>query len=261
MKLGFLTSGTVEDVRFAARHGFGCVELALFGETPLFADHGELKAALQAEGVELAAVSLFGKNYRDPDAKQRRAHLDLWERVADLAAALGTEVFIAGAGRTPGVPDEAQWDTVPEEFASRVAAVQKRGLTFAFYNCHWENVVDRPAAWERVLPKLPGVGIKFDPSHPVYDGRDWMPELLAAGPHLLHIHAKDVLRAGDRLISDPNPGLGQIAWGPFFAILYEVGYDRAICIEPHSRLYAGENRDRFLVLSGRYLRQFMLPVV
>lgn len=259
MKLGFLTGGTVEDVRFAARHGFGCIELALFGETPLYADHREFKDALRAEGVELAAVSLFGKNYRDPDAKQRQAHLDLWERAADLAAALGTGVFIAGTGRSPNVPDEAQWDSVVEDAGPRIEGVQRRGLKFAFYNCHWENMIDRPAAWERVLPKLPGVGIKFDPSHPVYDGRDWMSELLTAGPHLLHIHAKDVLRINGKHIPDPNPGFGEIAWGPFFAILYEAGYDGAVCIEPHSRLYGGENRDRFLVLSGRYLRQFMLP--
>lgn len=261
MKLGFLTSGTVEDVRFAIRHGFGCVELALFGETPLFTDHREFKDALQSEGVELAAVSLFGKNYHDADEKQRRVNLDLWERAADLAAALGTGIFVAGAGRIPNVPDEDQWGTAVEALRPRIEGVQKRGLKFAFYNCHWENVIDRPAAWERVLPALPGVGIKFDPSHPVYDGRDWMSELAAAGPHLLHIHAKDVLRVGGKLIADPNPGLGQIDWGPFFALLYEAGYGGAVCIEPHSRLYGGEHRYHFLMLSGRYLRQFMLPML
>lgn len=29
MRLGFLTDGSVEDVQFAARHGFGCLEVAL----------------------------------------------------------------------------------------------------------------------------------------------------------------------------------------------------------------------------------------
>jgi sugar phosphate isomerase/epimerase len=261
MKLGFLTSGTVDDVRFAARHGFHCVELALFGETPLFADHRAFRDALHSEGIALAAVSLFGRNYRDPDEQQRRANLDLWERAADLAAALRAPLFVSGTGRRPGVPDEAQWEAVVEEAGARIRGVQERRLKFAFYNCHWENVVDRPAAWERVLPRLPDVGIKFDPSHPFYDGRDWMSELVTAGPHLLHLHAKDVLRVNGEHLSDPNPGLGQIAWGPFFAILYEAGYDGAVCIEPHSRLYTGENRHRFLVLSGRYLRQFMLPEV
>jgi len=102
MRLGFLTDGRGADVQFAAREAFECLELALFGDTPLFEDHHAFK------------------------------------------------------------------------------------LMFAFYNCHWENVVDRPSAWERVLPEFPGVGIKFDPSHPIQAGRDWKAELLAAGPYLLH---------------------------------------------------------------------------
>jgi sugar phosphate isomerase/epimerase len=68
-----------------------------------------------------------------------------------------------------------------------------------------------------------------------------------------------VLWVGNKRVPDPNPGLGQIAWGPFFGILYDAGYGGAVCIEPHSSIYGGENRYRFLVLSGRYLRQFMLP--
>ena len=121
------------------------------------------------------------------------------------------------------------------------------------------NAINTPAAWDHVLPQLPGVGIKFDPSHPAYENRDWMPELVAAGPHLVHAHAKDVLRIGGELAQDPNPGLGEIAWGPFFALLYAAGYDGAVCIEPHSQLYTGEKRYQFLVISQRYLQQFMLP--
>lgn len=261
MKLGFLTSGTVEDVRFASEHHFDCVELALFGETPLFRDHREFRAALEDEGVDLAALSLFGKNHLDPDPGQRQGNLDLWERAADLAASLGSEVFVAGSGQLPGMEVEQQWEKVVEELGGRIQGVQRRGLRFAFYNCHWENVVDRPAAWERVLPRLPGTGIKFDPSHPVYGGRDWAAELLEAGSRLFHIHAKDVLEVGGQHLPDPNPGLGQLPWGAFFGILYHLGYDRAICIEPHSARYTGEQRYNFLVLSEFHLSQFLLPEV
>jgi len=258
MKLGFLTSGAVEDVRFASQHHFGCVELALFGETPLFNEHRAFRAALEDEGVELAAVSLFGRNHLDPDPSRRQEHLDLWERSADLAAALGAPVFVTGSGQVPGAEEE-QWGRVVEELGGRIQGVQRRGLKFAFYNCHWENVVDRPAAWERVLPGLPGAGIKFDPSHPVYAGRDWRPELLAAGARLFHVHARDVLEVGGQRLPDPNPGLGQISWGAFFGILYHIGFEGAICIEPHSALYTGERRYPFLVLSEFHLSQFLLP--
>jgi sugar phosphate isomerase/epimerase len=131
-------------------------------------------------------------------------------------------------------------------------------LTVAFYNCHWENFIDRPSAWEIALPQLPGVGIKFDPSHPIQMGRDWKVELLAAGPNLKHAHAKDVLNVGGKFIADPNPGLGDIRWESFFGILNHIAYDGAVCIEPHSAIYTGEKRHDFLRLSHKYLRQFMI---
>jgi sugar phosphate isomerase/epimerase len=140
-----------------------------------------------------------------------------------------------------------------------IQEAQSKGLKFAFYNCHWENVVDRPSAWERVLPQFPEVGVKFDPSHPIQGGRDWKAELLAAGPYLMHTHAKDVLRVGGKFVADPNPGLGDIRWEEFFGLLYHLDYDAAVCIEPHSALYTGERRYEFLAFSGRYLRQFIVP--
>jgi hypothetical protein len=56
MRLGFLTDGTVEDVRFAAEHGFGCLEVALFGDSPLYEDSSEFKQACDDEGIPVSAV-------------------------------------------------------------------------------------------------------------------------------------------------------------------------------------------------------------
>jgi sugar phosphate isomerase/epimerase len=178
-------------------------------------------------------------------------------RVTDLAAALGAPLLIAGTGTPLGDNPEAQYMAAVERLRPSIQEAQSRGLKFAFYNCHWENVIDRPAAWERALPELPGVGIKFDPSHPIQGGRDWKSELLAAGPHLMHAHAKDVLQVGGKFVADPNPGLGDIRWEEFFGILYHAGFDGAVCIEPHSALYTGPRRYDFLKLSGHYLRRFL----
>ena len=257
MQLGFLTDGRVDDVAFAAREGFACLELALFGDTPLFDDHAAFRRALADSGVALAAVSLFGQDYGAPnpsEAETRRVRL---RRTIDLARDLGAPIVVFGTGsgwvgERPGM----QVDQACEAMRPFITHAQASGLRVAWYNCHWENVIDRPEAWERALPRFPGVGVKFDPSHPIQAGRDWKAELLAAGPHLMHAHAKDVLRVGGRFVSDPNPGLGDIRWEEFFGILYHVGYDGAVCIEPHSPLYTGERRHDFLKLSGRYLRRF-----
>lgn len=253
MQLGFLTDGKVEDVAFAAREGFDCLELALFGDTPLFDDSQALKQALGDHGIALPAVSLFGQNYFEGDGKT----LDRLRRVIALTAALRSPLVVFGTGTPPGDGEQAQVTAALERLEPVIAEAHSHGLGVAFYNCHWENVIDRPSSWERALPQLPGVGVKFDPSHPAQAGRDWKAELLAAGPHLRHAHAKDVLQIGGRFVADPNPGLGDIRWEEFFGILYHVGYDGAVCIEPHSAIYTGERRHDFLKLSGNYLRRFV----
>jgi sugar phosphate isomerase/epimerase len=257
MKLGFLTDGNPADVHFAATEGFDCLELALFGDTPLFEDHSAFKSALTETGIPLAAVSIFGQNYFDPTEGESR--MTRLKKVADLTAALESPIFVFGTGSTLPGNTEQEWVSAGvEKFRPIISHAQGNGLTVAFYNCHWENFIDRPSAWEIALPQLPGVGIKFDPSHPIQMGRDWKAELLAAGPNLKHAHAKDVLNVGGKFIADPNPGLGDIRWESFFGILNHIAYDGAVCIEPHSAIYTGEKRHDFLRLSHKYLRQFMI---
>lgn len=256
MRLGFLTDGRLDDAPFAADAGFDCLELALFGDTPLFNDPRPFRSSLVDNGVPLAAVSLFGQNYFDPETGERA--ISRLRHVFDLTAALGSPVVIIGTGTPPGNSHHEKALNALELLAPLVADAQKRGIKVAFYNCHWENWIDRPEAWNVVLPRLPGVGVKFDPSHPIQGHRDWKEELLAAGPHLVHVHAKDVLEVNGRYIPDPNPGLGDIRWEVFFGLLYHLGYEGAVCIEPHSQVYTGDRRHDFLRLSGNYLRQFLV---
>lgn len=233
----------------------------MFQDTPLFANSRDFKKACDAEGVPIAAVSLFGQDYTSTDEAVRKDTAARLLKTGELAAALGAPIAISGSGSgpSPHAPLKDKWDRSIEVLRPLIAKIHALGLKFAFYNCHWANEVNTPPAWEYVLPKLPGTAIKFDPSHPVYDNRDWMPDLQAAGPNIVHAHAKDVLRVNGKLIPDPNPGLGQINWGAFFGLLYEAKYDAAVCIEPHGPIYSGERRHPALVMSGRYLRQFMIP--
>jgi sugar phosphate isomerase/epimerase len=60
---------------------------------------------------------------------------------------------------------------------------------------------------------------------------------------LFHLHAKDMIVDSDKLnevgvFAFPKewhipriPGFGDIAWGKFMAVLYEIGYEGAVCIE------------------------------
>ncbi|WP_395089848.1 sugar phosphate isomerase/epimerase family protein [Armatimonas sp.] len=250
MTLGFLTDGRVEDVVFAAAEGFDCLELALFGDTSLFDDASAFKNVLAEHQITLAAVSLFGQNYFDEATGAER--LVRLGRVIALTAVLGAPIVVFGSGSGAVTPTAGVRKLLP-----LIHDAQQLGLTAAFYNCHWENVVDRPTAWDEALPLAPGVGVKFDPSHPTQMHRDWKTELYHAAPHLKHAHAKDVLEVGGKFVANPNPGLGSIRWEEFFGLLHHAGYEGAVCIEPHSALYTGPRRYDFLKFSRDYLRRFL----
>ena len=55
------------------------------------------------------------------------------------------------------------------------------------------------------------------------------------------------------------PGLGDVNWGQFYAVLSDVGYEGPVCIEVEDRAYEAtlESRKASLSQSGRYLKQFM----
>lgn len=243
MQLGFLTDGRVSDMEFAQATGYQCVELALFGDPPSL----ESLKLWQDSPVPVVAVSLFGQDYFDLATGADRMQRLL--KTLEVAEFLGSKFLVFGSGS--GAKDA-------QDALNRLQPVVERAanseIKLAFYNCPWENIVDRPAEWDK-LPE--GVGIKFDPSHPVQKGRDWRPELLATEGKLMHAHAKDVLEVGGKFLPDPNPGFGDIRWEQFFGILNAIKYDGAVCVEPHSELYTGERREEFLARSFRYLSQFV----
>lgn len=245
MELGFISDGRTTDPAFARSVGFDSLEIAFFGPNPLLADSRELESALLDQSMPIASVSLFGQNYFGADAAERRALLD---QCLAFAQRVNARSFVFGTGSAPSMGAAVQ------RLSPVAEAALQSGIKPAFYNCQWENISWGVAAFHE-LEGTP-FGIKFDPSHPVQNGRDWRPELLASGSRLVHAHAKDVLRVGNDFLPDPNPGLGDIAWTSFYGILNHIGFDGCVCIEPHSPLYYGDRRDEFLRLSYRYLRQF-----
>ncbi len=120
-----------------------------------------------------------------------------------------------------------------------------------------------------MFEKLPSLGLNFDPSHLIWQHIDVPRAIRDFGSRLVHVHAKDTRIDHDKLYqlgimglgwhTPKLPGLGDVAWGPFFSALTDTGYQGAVCIEVEDRAYEGsiEARKRSLRQSKRYLEQFM----
>ena len=139
---------------------------------------------------------------------------------------------------------------------------------------------------------MPGLGIKYDPSHSfVHGGQNgaYLEEGLEWGAHFKYCHVKGVIQRGDsreeeqwammdlakahpelkeelmaktfggsNWYDNPPAGIDVINWRAFFAILYKYGYDGYLAIEPHSPTWQGELGQKGLRYTIKYIWDLML---
>ena len=262
MELGFITNKTAADLELAEEIGYTTVEVffSAKGEDAVqFPERAEFLRALRDSPIRVSAMALYGDAHAlSDDPALRRLSEDRFKAALEIACEVDAPVLYCGSSTYPTRDADELADRVVAAFSGRLEQVSEVGRRLAFMACHTENAVWSPAMWGRVLPRLKGAGIKYDPSHPAYDGRDYLAELEEWGRWVVHFHAKDVLKIGNRMHSDPNPGFGQIEWGPIFALLYEAEYEGAVVVEPHSEFWTRRKREAGLKASFRFLSQFLL---
>jgi sugar phosphate isomerase/epimerase len=260
MELGFIANGSPSDIELAEAIGYTTLELAFFPGTDklTFAGKDTFAHALKNSTIKVSAISMYGDPHPlSSNASEAQASEDRFSALIDIAVELDAPVVYCGSGGEDTAEPTQIAKQIIDVFGKRAEKVKSAGKSFAFYNCHWSNIVDRPSMWKLILPYI-DAGIKFDPSHPAYDGRDYLAELEEWGKYVRHTHAKDFLKIGDHMYPDPNPGFGQIQWGPFFTLLYEAGFSGSVTVEPHSRLWTQEKRTAGLKATYRFLSQFIL---
>ncbi len=260
MRIGFITDLTEEDFRFAGQMGVPVLEHNENADDvePFLARVDELKTWCQRYQIALSVIGRFGRNYISDDADLARREIADTERLIETAAELGASVFVTGAGHAEQREHTENCRRAVDILGRFVEAGAARGLKVALYNCHWGNFAFAPPSWNRILPELPDLGIKYDPSHAYYDGRDWLAEMRDWGPRFYHTHAKGCLSIAGEHLEDPNPGFDLLNWGAFFAVLYHHNYAGDVMIEPHSGTWGGARRHPGLRFSIDYLRRFVL---
>ncbi len=260
MRIGYITDLTEADLRFAGQMGVPALEYNENGDDvePFLARVRELKARCQRYRVRLSVIGRFGRNYISDDADLATREIGNTERMIDAAAELGASVFVTGAGHAEQRDHKENCRRAVDVLGRFVDVGAARGLKVALYNCHWGNFAFAPPSWQRILTELPDLGLKFDPSHVYYDGRDWLAEMRDWGGRFYHTHAKGCLSIGGERFEDPNPGFDTLDWRAFFAMLYHHDYAGDVMIEPHSGTWNGERRHAALRFSLKYLRGFVL---
>ncbi|WP_439632042.1 sugar phosphate isomerase/epimerase family protein [Gemmata sp.] len=288
-----------EVLALAADEGFACVELmcwppgradrryagvAHLDVSDFTGDQAEhVRGLVELHGVAISGLGYY-PNPLDADPGHRAAVCEHLVKVIRAAPRVGVSVVNTFIGRdhTKTVADNLA--RVPEVWLPIVREARAAGVRIGIEHCpmlfsddEWpggKNVACTPQTWRHLFAAFdavaPGtVGLNFDPSHLVWQFVDCGRAVREFGPHLVHVHAKDERIDRDRLYQvgvtgqgwhvPKLPGLGDVAWGEFFAALTDTGYKGPVCVEVEDRAYEGSlaERTRALRQSRKFLEQFM----
>lgn len=223
----------------------------------------EIPAALASNNLSISALAYY-PNPLHPDTGHREeviAHLKL---VITAASRMGVGLVNTFCGGNAALTVDDNWAEAQQVWPEIVAHARDAGVKLAFENCpmifsrdEWpggHNIAYSPRIWRRILEAWgDDVGMNYDPSHLVWQMIDQDRFIREFGPHMLHVHAKDLMIDGDGLYEHgvlsagigwqiPRmPGLGEVNWSSFFSGLYRVGYDGPVIIEHEDRQFEGSD--------------------
>lgn len=265
MKLAFIADNDLarleQDAHFASTHGFEGLE---FNYWQPFEDLtaetvAAMKRILDKYHVPCSSLGIWGWNHLSPDEAERNTALGHMDRAIGFAETLGASVFVTGGGNIPGATAEQNAEEFAKVFPPYIEKVKSAGMKMAVYLVHGGSFFTGPAELKLVWDQGIDVGIKLDCANVKHHGDEYLPILRDHGDKVYYVHIKEHVYMDGELVSQPAAGMGDIEWGKIMAFLYEHGYDGYLSMEPHGPIWGREPmRTKMLLLSQRYIRQFLL---
>lgn len=300
MKLGLITPPKAEGIEHAKALGldfveFDCNPIDFFGAPmdQVAKEKEAIKAASEKTGVEVGAVGRWASHILDKDGSILTEEWENVKAVIDFGAYLGAKYYLCSVAYVKEISYYQNITAAIKVLNQIVAYASEKGMQCAIVNCMMgDNYIRTPEQWKLILSEVPGLGIKYDPSHSFVHGGingAYVEEGLGWGQHFTYCHVKGVVqgeafseaeewRAYDLIHKHPelkdefmsrrsegrlwydNPpaGIDVINWRAFFAILYKYGYDGYLAIEPHSQTWQGDKGEKGLKYTIKYIRDLMI---
>lgn len=300
MKLGIIEKPEAASFDHAKSLGldfleFDCNPPEFFGKpmAEVMAEQEALKAASERTGIEVGAVGRWASHILDKDGNVIPAEWNEVKAVIDFGAYLGAKYYLCSVAYVKELSYYKNITAAIQVLNQIVSYAKEKGMECAIVNCMMgDNYIRTPEQWKLILSEVPGLGIKYDPSHSfVHGGKNgaYLEEGLGWGEHFKYCHVKGVVQGdafseveewkqydmlhrhpelADELMEDrkegrlwydnPPAGIDVINWRAFFAILYKYGYDGYLAIEPHSQTWQGEKGEKGLKYTIKYIRDLMI---
>ncbi|MBS6196459.1 MAG: sugar phosphate isomerase/epimerase [Clostridiales bacterium] len=258
MNLGIISWIGEEDFKKVKERGLSFVELDVNDRAEEFlANLESTKEYSKKYELPVGAVGRWGSDRICKDGICEE-ELSLEYKLIDATAALDCDVYITGCNYVEELSYYENVRFAIAYFEKLIAYGKEKGVKIATYNCRWNNFVCTPMAYQLIHGYLKDLYIKYDTSHCIYAGGDYLQETRDWAHRFAHVHLKGALIVDGERYDDPPAGLDQTNWGAFLAILYSRGYDGNLSIEPHSANWKGELGERGVDYTVRYFRNLIL---
>jgi sugar phosphate isomerase/epimerase len=235
----------------------------------------ELFPIVQAAGVKISAISLFGNPLLDNEEGENTRSDFI--RLIDSAKDFGCDLVSGFTGRLIDVPIPENIERFKAVWTPLAERAADKGVRIAWENCHmggnwltgdW-NIAHNPDAWELMFDALPmdNVGLEWEPCHQLIQLIQPLPQIREWKKRLFHIHGKDATVRWD-LISrhgiggsecfswHRTPGFGDTNWTDIISELRFVGYEGSIDIEGwHDPVYKNHLEMTGQVHALKYLKE------
>lgn len=259
MKLGMITTPNAGGIKRVNSFGLKYAEfdINIGMDLPfIIGDKENIKAACRETGVSVGAIGRWGPDRINSNGIIE-SELENEKMLIEFASYLGCPVYISGCNFVEELSYYANCTYAIEYLGQLIAYGEKFGVKICTYNCNWNSFVNCDPAWTLIHGHLPALGIKFDPSHSLAGGRDYMAEAEKWGGRFYHVHLKGSLYVNGEHIDDPPAGLDNTDWPSLMALLYKKNYDGMLAIEPHSPTWRGELGEKGIAYTVRYFKNLI----
>lgn len=264
MKLGIIAEPVEQSFIDAKRRKIASLEFCLHPTSGLDEYSAKIdnirgiKKYITQYGIDIASIGSWGSDKLDASGKVIENEITVAYELIDLAAEVDCKNVVVGSNYIDGISYLDNVLAVVEYLGKLIAYAKDKNVKISTCNCRWNNFIVDDMAWTLIHGHLKELGIKYDATHSIYAGGDYLSEMKKWGSRFYHVHLKGALVIDNERFDDPPAGMDQINWGAFMAILYAHKYNACVSLEPHSQNWEGDLGEKGIDFSANYMQQFLL---
>lgn len=262
MKLGIISYWNEAGFIYAAAKNLEFVEFDVNYYCPaddFFAQTDNIIEWSKKYGVSVGAIGRWAETRINEDGSINENGYKSDLRLIEASAKVGCPVYICGVNYIDSKSYDENVEIAVDYLTKLVNFGKEKGVKVAVYNCDWNNFIVNPKAWEKILPRVEGLGIKYDSSHALGRNSDILAELRDYAKYAYHFHVKGYIKIEGKEYDNPPAGLDLIPWGAVMNMLYTNKYTGGLSIEPHSSKWQGRRGEWGIDFTIKHIRQFLMP--